>query len=153
MAEEKCKTCAGTGEIPQKSPGCICAYCSNGLDDCQIKTPCPDCQENLMLRLRAMANALRKVYKDQPTHGGELPKTLERAAERIEELLEACQGALIIINELTVIMDDFVAAKQLKPFPHPSLNGLRQAITNAGGVIFETAAEARAALGKEQDNG
>jgi hypothetical protein len=39
-----CKTCNDTGEVPEKSSGCNCTYCSNRLDGCQIKIPCPDCK-------------------------------------------------------------------------------------------------------------
>lgn len=122
-------------------------------------TPCPDCQKKpqgeLAGCLRNSAGVLEKRYHLTQVVRQNIIDNCKQAATRIEELeplIEACQGAIIIINELTTIIDDFVEAKDLPAFPHPPIDGIKQAITNAGGVIFETTEQAKAALGKETEN-
>lgn len=57
-----CPECGGSGEVPQKSPGCICAYCNSGLDDCQIKIPCPACKPS---DIEEFVKAKREQYKSR----------------------------------------------------------------------------------------
>lgn len=67
-----------------------------------------------------------------------------------DDLLEAAQGGLIVINELLNHVQPVLKLAGLKPIPAPPTNGIRKAIINAGGQVYENAKKAQNVLAEAE---
>lgn len=61
-------------------------------------------------------------------------------------LLVACQASVIVINEILGALVAICTAAKLPPFPPPPIQGVKDAIINAGGVVYENAKHYQATI-------
>lgn len=67
-----------------------------------------------------------------------------RAWKAHDKLVDACQGGLLTICLLLQEIDRLCTLFDLPPFPHPSIDGIKQALHDAGAEAPETLEEAMA---------
>ena len=79
-------------------------------------------------------------------------KELLRRWNSHNPLLEACQASIVIINETLQAVSEVLRVAHISPsFPAPPTEGIKQAIRDAGGKVYETAKEIKAALARAKE--
>lgn len=94
----------------------------------------------------AIADNYPAGYQEPCCDNCELTQQLAEKDKVIEQLVDACQGAVVAINETMDAIAPIFTLAGLPPFPPPPIQGIKDAIIAAGGVVYENAADAMAAL-------
>jgi len=76
----------------------------------------------------------------------EILKETVRRVNCHDDLVAACQAGVLAINEMLKSIQEVCKIANISMFPPPPIEGIKQAIINAGGEVYETAEQATAAL-------